>query len=140
MDDVTNGGCLCGNIRYSFTGEPVMTAICHCRHCQKQGGSAFSVVCAVPVAAYQQSGATRVFEDVGDSGLPLARHFCPDCGSPIVSIAKALSDFTIIKAGTLDNPSQFAPMLEVYCDHSLSWVPHLDGTQRFSLSNFGEEG
>src|SRR5215213_10062878 len=37
------GGCLCGSVRYESEAEPVLTAACHCRHCQKQTSSAFSI-------------------------------------------------------------------------------------------------
>lgn len=137
-DETAEGGCLCGKIRYSFSGAPLITAICHCRHCQKQGGSAFSVVCAVPDAAYVQTGQTRIFNDTGESGKILARHFCPDCGSPIVSIAEAMPGLTIIKAGTLDEPSQFLPALEAYCDSAVTWMPAFPATQRFAGSNVGD--
>src|SRR3974390_745785 len=36
------GGCLCGQIRYSANAEPVLLAVCHCKNCQKQAGTAFS--------------------------------------------------------------------------------------------------
>ena len=42
------GGCLCGKVRYASTADPVMTAVCHCKDCQKQAGTAFSVIVAVP--------------------------------------------------------------------------------------------
>ncbi len=137
VEDLNEGGCLCGNIRYSFAGAPLMTAACHCRNCQKQGGSAFSVVCVALASSYQQTGVTKIFEDVGESGQTVSRHFCPDCGSPIISVAEALPDFTIVKAGTLDNPSLFPPTQEAYCDSSFDWLPPLPGTQRFPRSNIG---
>ena len=37
------GRCLCGKVTYTFEGDPIATAVCHCSHCQRQGGSAFSV-------------------------------------------------------------------------------------------------
>jgi len=45
------GGCLCGAVRYESEAEPVLTAVCHCRDCQKQTSSAFSVLVALPKAA-----------------------------------------------------------------------------------------
>ncbi|MET0365301.1 MAG: GFA family protein [Sphingobium sp.] len=128
------GGCLCGQVRYSYSGDLLLTAICHCRHCQKQGASAFSVVCAVPAVAYTQTGTTAVFEDKGDSGKAVARHFCPKCGSPIISVAEALPEMVLIKAGTLDGFAELKPGAEVYCDSAASWLPALADT-RFPRSN-----
>lgn len=42
------GGCLCGAVRYSRGTEPAMTLVCHCVRCQKQSGTSFSVIVAVP--------------------------------------------------------------------------------------------
>lgn len=130
-----SGGCLCGAIRYSYSGDPLITAVCHCRHCQRQGGSAFSVVLAIPSANYTQAGMTKVFEDRGESGQPVHRHFCGDCGSPIVSIADAIPGLTIIKAGTLDDPSTVQPTQEAYCSQAWPAVPAFRGTERFPASN-----
>jgi hypothetical protein len=136
---VSKGGCLCGQVRYSFTGAPLLTAICHCRHCQRQSGSAFSVVCAVPADSFTQQGEIRIFNDMGDSGHAVARHFCPECGSPIASIADALPGLVLIKAGTLDDFDQTAPVMEAYCDSRLSWLPAMADTQKFPGSNIGVE-
>ncbi len=29
------GGCLCGAVRYSTDAEPLLTAVCHCKNCQR---------------------------------------------------------------------------------------------------------
>ena len=44
------GGCLCGSVRYECDATPLGTAVCHCTHCQKVSGSAFSVNVLVPAA------------------------------------------------------------------------------------------
>jgi hypothetical protein len=38
------GACYCGSLRYAVTGDPLNTIICQCKSCQRQTGSAFSVV------------------------------------------------------------------------------------------------
>ena len=79
------GGCLCGRVRYSAEAEPIFTTVCHCRNCQKQAGSAFSVVVAVPATTFTMTGDTKVYHDQSETGQAVDRIFCPDCGSPLVS-------------------------------------------------------
>ncbi len=45
------GGCLCGHVRYSANADPVFVGVCHCTHCQRQTGTAFSVLVGVPKPA-----------------------------------------------------------------------------------------
>jgi hypothetical protein len=125
------GGCLCGSVRYTLDSDPVMTAVCHCTHCQKQSGSVFSANIAVPDTAYQQQGETRIYQDRGDSGQSVYRHFCPSCGSPILSRLASMPGLTLVKAGTLDDPSGLTPLMEFYADHAADWVSPVVGAQRF---------
>ena len=46
--DVRAGGCLCGAIRYLFSGDPLTLYACHCTDCQVSTGSAF--VLSMPAA------------------------------------------------------------------------------------------
>ena len=69
------GGCLCGKIRYTAEADPVFTALCHCRNCQKQAGTSFSVVVAIPASELSVTGAVKTYEDTGESGKPVHRNF-----------------------------------------------------------------
>jgi hypothetical protein len=50
MANIT-GGCLCGRVRYTVTGEPAFSGLCHCRNCQHYTGSAFEALIAFPAAS-----------------------------------------------------------------------------------------
>lgn len=129
------GGCLCGAIRYTINTPILQAAICHCAHCKKQSGSAFSYLVICEKAGYQQYGDTAVYLDVGDSGKTVERHFCQRCGSPILSNVSGLQHLALIKAGTLDHPSAFQPSIEVYYDRHVEWLDGLENTEKFALSN-----
>ena len=129
------GGCLCGNVRYESAEQALMSAACHCTHCQKQSGSAFSVNLIVPAAAFKVSGETlATFNDVGTSGLPVMRHFCNNCGSPIHTELDAMPGVVVIKAGTLDDPSWVRPQVNMWCSSAQPWVPMAEGIARFEKS------
>jgi hypothetical protein len=126
-----NGGCLCGQVRYSANAEPMFTGMCHCKTCQKESGSAFNIVIALPVSAVSIQGSPKVYTRTGDSGQPVAHRFCPNCGSTITSEPAAMAGASIIRAGTLDDPSWLQPAMEIYCDAAQPWVHGAGQRQRF---------
>ena len=123
MSEAREGGCLCGAVRYVVPDQPIMTAICHCRNCQKQSGSALSVVAVYPRDAVAVSGELTIFEDHGDSGRTVFRQFCGKCGSPVLSF---------LKAGTLDSPGDLAPTAHYWTQSKLPWMPIPDGCEIFA--------
>ena len=128
----SEGGCLCGAVRYSVAAEPVVQAVCHCRNCQRQAGSGWSMIIGVPAAAVSISGELKTYEDRGDSGGAVQRQFCPTCGSPILSRVASSPDLVFIKAGTLDDTSGFAPQVQVWTDSKQPWleIPGVPGFAR----------
>lgn len=127
------GGCLCGSVRYTCDEEPLVTAICNCRHCQLQTGTAFSVVVGVKKGSIKFThGQPTVYEDTGESGLPVHRKFCNKCGSPICTDVKATPEIDWIKQGTLDNTSLATPMISVYMDSAQHWVKLDESIAKFS--------
>jgi hypothetical protein len=118
------GRCLCGKITYEFSGDPIATAVCHCSHCQRQGGSAFSVNLIAHESQLKVSGDLTTYNEMGEKGdqVYVRRRFCSSCGSPIVSEI-ALSDGVIaIKVGTLDDTSDIVPNVEAWCVDRQPWV------------------
>jgi hypothetical protein len=116
------GGCLCGNIRYSAKAEPIFVSVCHCTDCQKFTGSAFATVVGVPAPALKVTGTLKTFTKAGDSGKPIHRRFCPDCGAGIVEEADAAPGIVMLTVGTLDDRSWVKPASQIYCDSAQSWV------------------
>jgi hypothetical protein len=119
-----DGACLCGQVTYSCDAEPVATAVCNCTDCQRQTGTSFSVVVAVPRDALRVDGdSLSSFTTTStETGTPLARQFCSACGSPIVSVPHE-GPLVYIKAGTLNDRSWLEPQLAVWCDSAQPWVP-----------------
>lgn len=115
------GGCMCGQIRYDSDAEPAMTAICHCPDCQRQTGTAFSIVIGLPLEAINVRGDLKIYTTTGESGAGVHRHFCAECGSPIYSLPDAMPGLIFLKAGTLDDTSWLAPNLEMFCDTAQPW-------------------
>jgi hypothetical protein len=123
------GGCLCGKVRYSATGDPAFVGVCHCTDCQKFTGSAFHVVVGVPKSALSIHGELATYTKIGDTGKSMYRTFCPHCGSSVMDEADALPDIVMLGAGTLDDSSWVKPGMQIYCDSAQPWV-HLGGDMK----------
>jgi hypothetical protein len=128
MSEIRSGGCLCGAVRYEATWPPVATAICHCKNCQKQAGSALSVIAVMPRDGLTITGNLSLFEDKGESGLPVWRRFCGSCGSPVTSDTPGAQEQGIIflKAGTLDDATDLAPTLHYWKSSAQGWFRFAD--------------
>ena len=73
------GGCLCGQVRYRLSAEPVVSRLCWCRDCQHIAGNG-TANAIFPTDSIQITGTTAEFSSRGDSGNVVSRRFCPQCG------------------------------------------------------------
>jgi hypothetical protein len=115
------GGCLCGKVRYVSDAAPALIAVCHCADCQKVSGGGHSVNVAVPADALRIQGKPKAFEATGGSGQATTRLYCPDCGTHLVTNAAALAGLSLLKAGTLDDPSEVQPVIHIWCSSAQPW-------------------
>ena len=69
MAGTSTGGCACGAIRYEISADPVMSANCYCRDCQRSTGGAMAPVIVVPKSAFRLvRGDLKYHSVIGDSG------------------------------------------------------------------------
>ncbi len=125
------GGCACGAVRYECSADPIMAGNCYCRDCQHSTGTAMASVMLVPKAALRITGELKHHEVTGDSGGKVSRAFCPSCGSPILSLVSTMDSMVALKAGSLDDPSVFKPMFQVYLKSAPPWAPVRDDLPKF---------
>ncbi|MFT3853498.1 MAG: GFA family protein [Ilumatobacteraceae bacterium] len=118
------GRCLCGDVTYEISGDLIATAVCHCDHCQRQSGGAFSVNLVAHESQLTVNGELKTYEEMGELGdqVYVRRRFCPSCGSPIVSELALANGVVAVKAGTLDDKSNVNPNVEVWCVDRQPWV------------------
>tara|TARA_Y100001933_G_scaffold124449_1_gene124210 strand:- start:237 stop:578 length:342 start_codon:yes stop_codon:yes gene_type:complete len=100
-----------------------MEAICHCKNCQKQAGSAFSTLAGIKKSDFKLTGEPKVYVDTDtDSGASVERFFCGACGSPIYSALPSQPNVIYLKTGTLDDTSEFKPSIHVWASTRQNWV------------------
>ncbi|KAK0287295.1 hypothetical protein LTR35_002790 [Friedmanniomyces endolithicus] len=133
------GSCACGKTKYTFSGDPVMTAICHCLDCRKLSASAFSTALLVPSSNFHfEAGAPVKTVDLKHhiDGIDMTPHFCGNCGSWMCKTADddRFRGMHIVMAGTLDTEEGqeskvTAPQAELWTKYRLDWVKPLDVKQ-----------
>jgi hypothetical protein len=121
MAQKLSGGCACGAIRYECNVAPLMMLNCHCRDCQRASGSAYAAVVAVPKGAVQIRGEPRYHKIVGKSGNAIERGFCPTCGCQVSVKLERLPDVLGLQAASLDDPSIYRPMMDIFTASAQPW-------------------
>ena len=122
MNTSFSGGCACGAIRYMGAQKPVAMINCHCRDCQVSSGAPFASSIVVMTADLEISGVPKAYAVRASSGGLATRSFCPECGTPLFTQSEANSQFTSIRFPSLDDTSDFKPMLDIYIESAQHWV------------------
>ena len=120
MPDRT-GGCLCGDVRYRITAEPVVSRICWCRDCQHIASNG-TVNAIFPTEAIEIAGHPREYTSVGESGNHVRRRFCGRCGSHLFADSTGRVGLTVVRLGTLDDPSSISPSANIWSSSAPSWA------------------
>jgi hypothetical protein len=112
------GHCYCGAVRYEITQAPVFNAQCHCRECQYISGGSANVCLGIPESGFRYTAGKPKSFRRADLANPVARDFCPECGTHLTARAPGAAGLVIVKRGTLDNPAAFGnPQLAIFtCD------------------------
>ena len=115
------GGCACGAVRYSGQAFDAVPFRCYCRDCQRATGTGHADMMPLDKASFSVKGDLREFQLTGGSGKPTWSTFCPECGSPITRRSARMSDRLYVHAGSLDDPTLYAPGKEIYTDSAPHW-------------------
>ena len=129
-----SGRCSCGAIRYECDADPIIMMNCHCRDCQQASGSGYAAIVVVPKAAIQIRGQQSYHKVIGQSGKATERGFCPNCGSPITVTSERRPDVLGLQAGSLNDPSTYQPMMNVFTSSSQPWDKMDAKLQKYSHS------
>ena len=127
-----SGRCLCGAIRFSYSGDENWRAHCHCESCRRQTSSPFTTFMGVPNGAWRITGA-QPKTYVSSPGV--RRLFCGQCGSPIAYQADAFPDEIHFYAACLDDPHSFKPDCHVHAGEQLPWIKLADGLPKHFRSD-----
>ena len=127
MDLPLEGGCLCGAVRYRVTAEPIDSAYCHCRMCQRRSGAPAVATAEIPVAGFAfVAGEPAAYR----SSHSAQRLFCRDCGTELYFVLLDDPPSLSLNIGTLDDPEAVRPIKHIWTSSQMSWFDVADGLPR----------
>ena len=123
------GSCLCGAVRFRAATEIRRVVNCHCGLCRRMNGSAFSSYAVVPYSALEVVGSS----DLGAYAVTqrATKHYCRRCGTPLFNLNSRYAGACMLYLGAIENCSDFAPALNVYCESMLSWLETVTSLEGF---------
>ena len=126
MSEKISGGCLCGEIRYETTREPVFQLLCYCTDCQTVSGAGGYAAYGVPIDSIELTGGTPARYDVtADSGRINSRRFCPKCGTRVWAQLDE-QGVASVNGLTLDERDHFQPQATHCVESAPGWC-QIDG-------------
>lgn len=112
------GGCFCGSVRYQAEGEDLTTVNCHCSMCRRATGAPYVTWFVVPDTQFTFLNEEPASLDSSDHGT---RYFCKKCGTHLTCVHPGQADVAVT-LGSLDDPENLSPTLEIYTDTKLGWT------------------
>lgn len=129
--NVTRGSCLCGQNKFEINGAFESFFFCHCKHCQKDTGSAHA-------ANLFSTTAKLVWlqgeDQVASYNLPNTRHvkaFCKTCGSAMPNLQME-GKLLVVPAGSLDANVEITPNAHIFYASRANWDNELEKIPRIN--------
>jgi hypothetical protein len=116
---VSEGGCLCGAVRYRITGAPRSSSICFCRSCRLASGAPAVAWFVVAMNQYVLLGGQLV---AFRSSPEVVRSSCARCGTPVAYQHVDDPDSIELTTATLDEPQRFPPTHEIWHSQKVAWA------------------
>lgn len=118
-----SGHCLCGQVSFTASAEPLGARMCWCRDCQYIASGSATVNVLFPEEAVRYEGEIGTFRTTADSGNEVERGFCTRCGAQMYSRTVTPAGLPIrVRAGTLDDPDLMAPTAIIWAGSAPNWV------------------
>jgi len=123
------GKCLCGEVRFSLSGELPDLYQCHCSLCRKVSGSSSNSAMKIERAQLRwDAGEDLIHRYETDSGFK--SHFCSRCGSPLPN-PTANDSAWWVPVGLLENGEGLRIAAHMFVASRAPWDVIAGGVEQF---------
>lgn len=120
-----DGACHCGQISFTAKVDPGRVVVCHCTDCQALSGSAFRASVVALAADVSIQGTPRRYIKTAESGAYRAQLFCPECATPLFTMAPEGGPAITIRLGCVAQRAQLVPSAQIWQRSALPWLGDL---------------
>ena len=129
------GNCLCGQIKFQLTAEPLTFYACHCTDCQLRSGGAL----LLSMWVYRESlelleGTPLLVCSMANDGRERRNKACPACQIRLWSEPVNRPKLAILRPGALQQAKDFTPIARQFVRSALPWFVFPDGVARYETS------
>ena len=125
------GSCHCGEISYTFSGEPLRQVNCHCKNCRKTSGGPYLANIFVSEDNLLIKGSPKVYQHLADSGNQMTKKFCGNCGAQMFSLGSGRPGIVSIRGGTIDNLEIIQPTINIFVSSKIPSTPMNESLSTF---------
>ncbi len=137
QEQILEGGCSCGAVRYRLLMSPLIVHACHCKNCQRQTGAWHAVNALIEAHEVELVRGKLIQAELptpSGAGQTVSR--CSDCGITLWSnyhmLSRGHGDIVrFIRVGTLDEPHRLPPDVHIFDGDRNTSAPIPAGAPRF---------
>lgn len=128
----SQGGCVCADVQYELTAEPLALLCCHCTECQTASGSSFILSLKMPYGAVKATrGEAKPYLRPEADGQERHVFRCPRCLTALWSERLDSKEMLTVYAGTLDGSSELDPVAHIWTCDAQPWIIFPEGSLQF---------
>lgn len=129
------GHCLCGQVRFQLTAEPLTLYACHCTDCQRRSGGALLLSMWVPREALEVlEGTPELVSSIANDGRERRNRVCPACQVRLWAEPVHRPGVAILRPGMLEAARHFAPIAHQFTRSALPWFRFPEGVPRYETA------
>jgi len=116
------GRCICGQVKYQITDEPLFTQACHCKDCKVLTGSSYVVNTSVLENTLVVEGEVSTTKLTAGSGAASRAFFCAKCGTYIYTDYDSAVGRLNVRTKTLEDSDKFPPQVHIFIKDKDPWL------------------
>ena len=114
------GSCLCGKVKFQFSGEIRRFHHCHCRTCRKVHATVYGSSALTDAAEFKVTEGEEFISSYTSSPSK-NRYFCINCGTHVFAHSERNPEDVILRIGAIDGDIGFKARGHIWVSHKPDW-------------------